>query len=111
MITGKLVPIAYLDRCLVSANFWKRRAALIAQIKSLRRGKGDVQRHLEFCQKLMTEREFFIRKAIGWSLRELAKSEPRLVFDFLLKSKAEISGLSLREASKNLPAELKQYLV
>ena len=49
---------------------------------------------------LMHEKEFFIRKAIGWSLRELAKSKPEIVLSFVENN--PISSLSKREALKHL---------
>ena len=48
------------------------------------------------------EKEFFIRKAIGWALREYAKSAPDAVKAFALDHRDELSGLSFREATKHL---------
>ncbi|HAN77872.1 MAG TPA: hypothetical protein DCQ31_08920 [Bacteroidales bacterium] len=47
---------------------------------------------------LATSKEFFIRKAIGWVLREYSKTNPVMVREFL--STVQLSGLSVREASK-----------
>jgi 3-methyladenine DNA glycosylase AlkD len=55
------------------------------------------------CGRLATEKEFFIRKAIGWSLREFAKTNPVAVKDFV--NKTTLSGLSRREALKHFPKE------
>ena len=46
--------------------------------------------------------EFFINKAIGWSLREYAKTDAEWVRDFLIRHHTELSNLSLREASRYL---------
>ncbi len=110
LIHRGFAPVGYLEECSLAANFWKRRAALIAQITFLRRGQGDIKLHLDLCYKLMSEKEFFIRKAIGWSLRELAKAKPQTVFDFLVRYKGQVSGLTFREASRNLPDDLKSKL-
>ena len=51
---------------------------------------------------MITEKEFFIRKAIGWTLREYAKTDPERVAEFLVENREVWSGLSFREASKHL---------
>lgn len=50
----------------------------------------------------MESREFFPRKAIGWALREYAKTDPKAVRRFVDAHEAELSSLSKREALKNL---------
>lgn len=55
---------------------------------------------------MLDEKEFFIRKAIGWVLRETSKRRPRLVVDFVGERIDRIAGLTLREAVRHLdPAE------
>ena len=51
---------------------------------------------------LWLEEEFFIRKALGWILRDTAKRRPDLVFDWLLPRAATASGVTIREAVKPL---------
>jgi 3-methyladenine DNA glycosylase AlkD len=51
---------------------------------------------------MLEEREFFIRKAIGWVLREVSKTRPALVRGFLARHRDRASGLTLREATKYL---------
>jgi len=46
-------------------------------------------------------KEFFLRKAIGWSLREYAKYNSKWVLDFVAQNKDQLSGLSHREALKH----------
>lgn len=94
-----------------SDNFWMRRASLISQILLLRKGKGDKLLFLSFAGKMIEEKEFFIRKAIGWGLRELSKADSRSVFDFLMKIKDRASGLTLREGSKRLPEKQKALIL
>jgi 3-methyladenine DNA glycosylase AlkD len=50
----------------------------------------------------MDESEFFIKKAIGWALREYSKTEPDRVLKFVEKEKGSLSGLSYREGTKIL---------
>ena len=51
---------------------------------------------------MLDEQEFFIRKAIGWVLRETSKKRPKLVYDYLRPRRDRVSGLTLREGAKYL---------
>ena len=83
-------------------NFWFRRAALLAELVALREGRGDLGRFARHADAMLEEKEFFIRKAIGWILRETSKKRPELVRDWILPRKARASGLTFREATKHL---------
>ncbi|MFH8249874.1 DNA alkylation repair protein [Microbacterium sp. B2969] len=79
-------------------DFWMRRIAIIAQL-----GRGDrVDPVLltDVIEPNAADREFFIRKAIGWALREYARVEPDWVRRFVAGH--ELSPLSVREALKHL---------
>lgn len=93
----------YLKKWSRSENFWVRRASLISQILPFRKGMGDAPLFFKLAEGMLDEKEFFIRKAIGWTLRDLSKSKPDEVFDFLMKVKDRASGLTLREGAKRLP--------
>ncbi len=93
-----------LDRWAADDDFWVRRAALIALLPPLRRGEGDFARFGRYADAMLDEREFFVRKAIGWVLRETAKRQPALVVDWLLPRAGRASGVTLREAVKYVPA-------
>ncbi len=81
-------------------NMWLRRTALIAQIGH----KADTDEGLLFdaCAARLHESEFFIRKAIGWALREYARTKPDEVGVFAVDHRDQMSGLSFREATKHL---------
>jgi len=81
-----------------SKNFWLQRSCLLFQLKY--KAKTDDQMLFDLCTRLSTEKEFFIRKAIGWSLREYAKANPSVVKKFV--EDTMLSGLSRREALKHL---------
>jgi len=51
---------------------------------------------------MLPETEFFIRKAIGWVLRDTARKRPDMVFEWLLPRASRASGVTLREAVKPL---------
>ena len=87
-----------------SANMWLRRSAIIAQVGF----KRDTDQELLYgcIQPSLGEREFFLRKAIGWALREYAKAAPEAVLQYVAAHEAELSGLSRREALKHVGARL-----
>jgi 3-methyladenine DNA glycosylase AlkD len=92
-------------------DFWVRRTALLSQLRALRSGGGDFALFARIAAPMLPEKEFFIRKAIGWVLREVSKKRPELVFQFLRAHPGKLSGLTFREASKHLPEEMKRELV
>ena len=81
-------------------NLWLRRAALLHQLKW--KEDCDQERLFRFCLLTMDEKDFFIRKAIGWALRQHARIAPREVGAFLVEHRERLSGLSFREAAKHL---------
>ena len=83
-------------------HFWIRRASLIIQLRYKQNSHSELL--FDMIRPLMQEKEFFIRKAIGWSLRELAKSQPEKVISFVENN--PISPLSKREALKHLKKQL-----
>jgi 3-methyladenine DNA glycosylase AlkD len=97
---------ATLDRWATDDNFWLRRAALLSLLIPLRRGTGDWERFVRLAEPMLAEREFFIRKALGWVLRETGKRRPELVAEWLRPRAARVSRLTLREAIKPLPPEI-----
>jgi 3-methyladenine DNA glycosylase AlkD len=101
---------AVLKRWSRDEDFWIRRASMLAQLPALRAGAGDFELFASFASGMVGEKEFFIRKAIGWVLRDLSKKRPNLAFDFLLDHVSEVSGLTLREGSKYLSEEQRETL-
>lgn len=93
---------AVLDRWAVDDDFWIRRSAMLALLIPLRRGGGDFVRFTRYADSMLDEKEFFIRKAIGWVLRDTSKQRPEMVFDWFLPRAARASGVTLREVVKHL---------
>ncbi|MFZ0217996.1 MAG: DNA alkylation repair protein [Candidatus Dormiibacterota bacterium] len=81
-------------------HLWKRRAAIICQVGS----KGGTDRALltDAIDENVADPDFFIRKGIGWALREYAKTEPDWVRTFVYERRDRLSPLSQREARKHL---------
>jgi 3-methyladenine DNA glycosylase AlkD len=100
---------AQLDEWARDDDFWIRRSALLAFLGPLRRGEGDFERFGRYADAMLDEKEFFIRKAIGWVLRETSKRRPKLVYDWLEPRMTRASGVTLREAFRYLsPAQQKK---
>ena len=97
--------VGRLDRWVVDPDFWLRRSALLALLLPLRRGEGDVDRFFSYADALLDEREFFVRKAIGWVLRDMGRRRPGLVFAWIAPRTHRASGVTVREAVKCLPDE------
>lgn len=94
---------ATLDRWAVDPDFWVRRAALLSLLVPLRQGGGDVDRFFRYADSMLEEKEFFIRKAIGWVLRDVSRTRPELVVSWLTPRLTRCSGVTFREAVRHLP--------
>ena len=81
-------------------DLWLRRTAILCQLRH--KEETDEAMLFDFCLRRAHEKEFFIRKAIGWALREYSKSEPEAVREFLVANRGQLSSLTIREASKHL---------
>ncbi|HET6437761.1 MAG TPA: DNA alkylation repair protein [Anaeromyxobacter sp.] len=84
-------------------DFWVRRAALLAHLLSLREGRGELAAFGRLAEPLLGDREFFIRKAIGWVLREAGRRDPESVATWLLPRAERAAHLTVREAVRYLP--------
>lgn len=100
-----------LDVWVTDENFWIRRTSLLALLPAIRRGEPDLGRVTGYGDALIGEREFFIRKALGWVLRELAKREPEWVTAWVDARTAAISGVTIREAVRHLPEHERDRLL
>jgi 3-methyladenine DNA glycosylase AlkD len=85
-------------------DFWVRRSALLCLLPGIRAGQPDLVRLDRYAEAMLGEKEFFIRKAIGWVLRELSKKDPGYVSAWTERHLAELSGVTFREAVRRLPA-------
>jgi 3-methyladenine DNA glycosylase AlkD len=107
-VVGKVVQrsgakgIRAMDRAVKHDSFWVRRIAMLHQLGW--RQATDTERLFRYAELLAAEEEFFVRKAIGWALRDYAWHDWRAVELFLSGARERLSGLSYREASKNFMA-------
>jgi len=88
----------YIEKWMQSGNLWLQRSCLIHQLRYNKTADRDLLFNL--CERLASHPDFFIRKAIGWSLRQYSKAYPEAVIGFV--NSHEFSNLSRKEALKVL---------
>lgn len=94
------------DPCL-----WTRRSAILIHVLPARRKRLAGEYAWPTFEEHLPEKEVFIRKAIGWALREAAKHYPHDVHAFLLRVGGRASGLTRREGARNLPPGLREDIL
>ena len=82
------------------ADMWKRRTSILSQITFKK--DTDLDLLYDCIEPSLDSREFFLRKAIGWALRQYAWTDPAEVQRYVRAHEKELSGLSKREALKNI---------
>ncbi|MER5450648.1 DNA alkylation repair protein [Streptomyces sp. NPDC002766] len=93
---------ADMDAWIVDEDLWIARTALLHQLRYKER--TDAERLFAYCLIQSGHPDFFIRKAIGWALREYARTDPEAVRAFLARERGRFAPLSVREALKNIGA-------
>ena len=93
---GLIIPIT--KTWVESDNIWLQRTSILFQLKY--KSKTDLPLLFDYINILSSSREFFIRKAIGWALREYSKTDSKTVIEFV--NSHDLSGLSRREALKRI---------
>ena len=81
-------------------DMWKRRSAILCQIKA--KAATDLDFLYDCIEPSLNSKEFFLRKAIGWALRQYAWTDPDEVQRYVSQNAGRLSGLSKREALKNI---------
>jgi 3-methyladenine DNA glycosylase AlkD len=98
--TGERDMQRHMDACLSHSNLWVRRVAMLHQLGW--KAQTDEARLLRYALTLAPETDLFIRKAIGWALRDHARTAPETIRAFLSEHALHLSGLTRREAAKRL---------
>ena len=93
-----------LDQWSVDDDFWIRRSSLLAELRPLKAG-APFRPFADRADALLDETEFFIRKAIGWVLREMSKKRPQEVYEWVEPRTHRASGVTMREVVKYLDAK------
>jgi 3-methyladenine DNA glycosylase AlkD len=91
-----------LDRWAAEDSFWVRRLSLLALLPSLRASDAEWRRFGRYADAMLAEREFFVRKAIGWVLRDVSRRRPDQVAAWVGPRLGSMSGVTRREATKHL---------
>ncbi|NUL06393.1 DNA alkylation repair protein [Streptomyces lunaelactis] len=89
-----------MDAWIDDDHLWVARTALLHQLRY--KDTTDAERLFDYCLRRADHPDFFIRKAIGWCLREYARTDPDAVRDFVEGAGDRLSPLSVREATKHL---------
>lgn len=92
--------VAVMDEWIDDENIWLARTALLHQLGS--KEDTDAERLFRYCLRRADHPDFFMRKAIGWALRQYAWIEPDPVRAFVRAHESALSPLSRREALKNI---------
>ncbi|MFC8916823.1 DNA alkylation repair protein [Streptomyces sp. NPDC057116] len=98
---------ATLDRWARDGDFWLRRAALLCLLPGVRAGAPDLPRLSRYADAMLEEREFFVRKAIGWVLREVSVRDAGFVAAWVRQRRPRMSGVTYREAVRRLPGDVR----
>jgi 3-methyladenine DNA glycosylase AlkD len=94
--------LAVTDQWVHDADFWVRRSAMLA-LRSLLRHGDDLARCFAYADVLLPDTEFFIRKVLGWVLREVSPRYPREVSAWLRAHMVDMNLVTLREPLRKLP--------
>lgn len=99
---GRVTPL--MRAWAVDDDLWVRRTALLCQLGRKEATDTDLLRHAlaHNLEDSPHGREFFIRKAVGWALRQHARVDAAWVLAFVAEHEGRLSGLSRREALKHL---------
>lgn len=93
--------VATMDRWIDDPDMWLARTAILHQLGYKER--ADADRLFGYADKRVGDTEFFIRKALGWALRQHARVDPDAVWSYLDANADRLSGLTIREAAKHRP--------
>ncbi|MFI1188217.1 DNA alkylation repair protein [Streptomyces californicus] len=100
LVAADPVSARVMDRWIDDPSLWAARTALLHQLRYKK--ATDADRLFGYCLRRADHPDFFVRKAIGWALREYARTDPAAVRDFVEGARGRLSPLSAREALKNL---------
>ncbi|MGI9017095.1 MAG: DNA alkylation repair protein [Euzebya sp.] len=92
--------VEVMDQWVLADNLWVVRTALLFQLAA--KEDTDAERLFTYCLQRSGDTDFFIRKAIGWALRQYAQTDPVSVRRFVATNEEVLSPLSRREAMKHL---------
>lgn len=93
-----------------SPDRWRRRAAAVALVPLARHGDGH-EAAFDICDCLADDRDDMVEKAIGWLLKEVSRTQPQAVADYLLDNIERLSRTTVRYACEKLPKRLRNRVM
>jgi 3-methyladenine DNA glycosylase AlkD len=96
-----------LDQLALSASLWERRIAILATFHYIRR--NNLEATLRIAERLLTDKEDLIHKAVGWMLREAGKRDLQKQEAFLAAHYRRMPRTMLRYAIEKFPEEKRQH--
>jgi 3-methyladenine DNA glycosylase AlkD len=100
LVAGHPELVSTMDAWVAGDDLWLVRTAILHQLRY--KQATDADRLLRYCTSQAGHPDFFVRKGIGWALREYAKTDPAAVRSYVRTHQARLAPLSVREALKNL---------
>ena len=100
IVAGHPPTVSTMDDWIADDNLWLVRTAILHQLSY--RDSTDSERLYRYCLAQSAHKDFFVRKAIGWALRQYAWTDPASVREFVGVHHGQLAPLSVREALKNL---------
>jgi 3-methyladenine DNA glycosylase AlkD len=89
-------------------SIWGQRLAIVSLVLPLRKGFGDMDRHLKIISLYNGRKEKMITKAVSWALREGSKSHPEKIRAFIDRYARNLRGSTVREVRNKLERGVKR---
>ncbi|CAD5119827.1 DgyrCDS8410 [Dimorphilus gyrociliatus] len=89
-----------MDEWCEDENMWIRRASILYQLNYNKNTDSEIL--FRYCKTLANEKDFFIRKALGWALRNYGRFQGKIVKNFVTENQDILSNLTIKEALKNI---------
>ena len=102
--------VANLSTWTRASSRWRRRAAAVALVKAARAGDHHGAA-FEICDRMAEDRDDMVEKAVGWLLKEMSRTEPDRVAEYLLANINRLSRTTVRYACETLPADLQKTVM
>jgi len=111
MVAAELSKIEKLVEWTEAKSPWRRRAAVVSLRRLNRRGQSQPEATFRVCERLMQDAEWPVRKAVGFTLRDIGLDAPEQLAEFLKHWKPKTHRSIIREATKKLPPNLREAVL
>jgi len=104
-LVSNLIPLTKHDK------FWVRRGAAVVLIPSIRQNKYGETNPFQICDLLMLDEHKSVLQGYGWTLKELSRKEPELVFDYMQKHREVMPRLAYRHSMQRMDKDKRKLLM